>query len=692
MRRATLKQMGLRAKMLLSICTVVLISFAVTISYITYNASSMARTQAEEKAFEIASHQARIIEARLNNAMDVIRTLAHAFEGLKLSGVTPDRDQVNAMLRQALVKNPDLIAVDTCWEPNALDGRDAEFRGQKGYDATGRFVPYWNRGNGSIDVEPLVNFDSESWYLEPKRTGKEIITEPYVYPVGGKDVLMATVVAPIVVKGKFLGMVAADISLDTFGKMMSTVKPFESGYGYLVSNGGYVVYHPAKKVIGKNARDIVTGPTQTALVNAIEGGKPFSMTREASNGGMATYQIMVPIFVGQTHTPWSIGIVAPINKIMAGAASLRNTSIVIGLMGFFVLVAVVWFISVALVVRPINRAVEGLKDIAQGEGDLTRRLPVASGDEIGELSSWFNTFIEKLQHIVTRLSTQAREMDRASQGLLGVAGGLSQRSANTSERSASVSASAEEMSANIGNVAAAMEQASSNTDMVATAAEEMTSTIGEVAKQSETAHGISQDAADKSAQASTKMSRLGEAAAAISSVTQTISDISEQTNLLALNATIEAARAGEAGRGFAVVAGEIKALATQTADATQDIRTRVEGIQSVTKESVVDIEEVTAVIGEVNDIVASIATAVEEQSVATSEIATNIAQASQGIQEVTTNVSQNAQVVTEITREVTEVNANAEEISTDSRQIHQSSEEIATMSQELHTIVNAFKI
>jgi methyl-accepting chemotaxis protein len=669
-----------------------LLSYSVSIFYITYNASKMARSEAEEKAGEIAANHSQMVLAELNTAMGVARTVAHTLEGLKMSGKDPDRGQINAMLKNVLRQNPDFIAIDTCWEPNALDGRDADFIGVEGHDDTGRFVPYWNRGSGTIEVEPLVNFNTESWYQGPKTTGKEIITEPYVYPVGGKDVLMATVVAPIKVNGQFLGMVAVDIGLDTLGQMMEKVKPFDTGYGYLLSNEGYTVAHPNAEVVGKNIGDVIKGKERTSLIDALKNGKGFSMLKESTNGGMSTYQVLVPIKVGKTDTPWAIGIAVPLEKVLEGAHHLRNTSIAIGIVGFLALVAVVWFISIFLVVRPINGVVESLRDIAEGEGDLTLRLPVNTQDEIGQLSVWFNTFIEKLQGIIGDLSRQAADMDGSSRALLDVAGDLSTRAENTSERSTSVSGAAEEMTVNINGVAASMEQASSNSDMVATAAEEMTATIGEVAKQSETARNISENAVQRAGNASQKMTRLSEAAAAIGSVTEAISEISEQTNLLALNATIEAARAGDAGKGFAVVANEIKALANQTADATRDIKERVAGIQNVTGETVTDIEEVTRVITEVNDIVSTIATAVEEQSVATSEIATNIAQASQGIQEVSGMVAQSSTVVTEITREITKVNANSGEISESSRQVHTNAEELSFMAQSLKQVVEAFKI
>jgi methyl-accepting chemotaxis protein len=181
-------------------------------------------------------------------------------------------------------------------------------------------------------------------------------------------------------------------------------------------------------------------------------------------------------------------------------------------------------------------------------------------------------------------------------------------------------AAAEEMSANIGSVAVGMEQTATNLVHVTAATEQMTASIGEIAQNSEKARGITGHAARQAERIMGQMNQLGEAARKIGKVTEAITEISSQTNLLALNATIEAARAGAAGKGFAVVATEIKALAQQTAAATEDIRGRIAGVQSATAGGIAEIGKVSEVIQEVSAIVASIAAAIEEQSVTTRDI------------------------------------------------------------------------
>jgi methyl-accepting chemotaxis protein len=343
------------------------------------------------------------------------------------------------------------------------------------------------------------------------------------------------------------------------------------------------------------------------------------------------------------------------------------------------------------VVKPINRVVAGLRDAAEGEGDLTIRLAINSRDEVGELAKWFNVFIEKLQGIIKEIAGGVQTLSSSSTELSAISEQMTQGIQNVSEKSNTVSVAAEEMSANMNTVAAAMEQSATNTNMVATASEEMSSTIGEIARNAEKARGISNEAAHKAASASANMDQLGLAAKSIGKVIETITEISEQVNLLALNATIEAARAGDAGKGFAVVANEIKELAKQTAAATQDIKDKIGAIQGTTSMTVGQITEITQVITTVNEVVGNIATAVEQQSAATKEVATNVAQASRGIQEVNENVNQSSSVAGEISRDIAGVTVSMNEMSTSSSQVNLSAQELSQLSEHLKQMVDQFK-
>jgi len=340
---------------------------------------------------------------------------------------------------------------------------------------------------------------------------------------------------------------------------------------------------------------------------------------------------------------------------------------------------------------PIKQVTAGLKDVAEGEGDLTKRLNIDFKNEVGELASWFNIFIGKMDTMIKEIAENTNQLNASSTQLFDISAQMSEGADDMSGRSSTVAGAAEEMSATMNSVSAASEQAASNLNTVASAADEMTASVTEIANNSEKARAITEKAVSQAGTTSERVNQLGDAAEAISKVTEVITEISEQTNLLALNATIEAARAGEAGKGFAVVANEIKELASQTAKATRDIKAKIDHIQQSTGDTVAEIGEITNVIANVNDTVGIIATAVEEQAVTTREIARNIAQASQGIQEVNENVAQSSAVSTTIADDIGMVNSDADQMSNSSSMVKINAEDLSKLAEGLSSVVGRFK-
>lgn len=356
--------------------------------------------------------------------------------------------------------------------------------------------------------------------------------------------------------------------------------------------------------------------------------------------------------------------------------SERKTSILFIIEAVCLVWALVVFVIFTVLIKnkvtsPLNRIVDFSNQLATG--DLNSTIEMDQQDEIGEVARRLNGMTMKLKSTFQDISNGMDSLVVSNSQNNDMLVELTRSSGETIKNVQSVSAAAEEMSTNMDSVAAAMEEANSNVNTVASAAEEMSANITEIAGNAEGASQNTHEAVKKASEASETINQLGLAAAEIGTVTETITAISDKTNLLALNATIEAARAGEAGKGFAVVANEIKDLARQTAEATNDISQKLKAIKNSTDSSVRGIEEISSAIQDVDDTVSSISIAMEEQNKATAEITENVNQASSGLNEITENISQSSQAAQQIAKEINGISEAAQQIKTANRRLSKTS-------------------
>lgn len=329
--------------------------------------------------------------------------------------------------------------------------------------------------------------------------------------------------------------------------------------------------------------------------------------------------------------------------------------------------AVLFLLVRKLVTKPLRRLTQLIQDIAEGEGDVTQRLEVAGqfgNDELGEVSRFFNLFMDKLQEILRGVGSHTNRLRVGSQQLLDASQQITSNSGETAVQANAASR--------------ATLQVTQNLQSLSTGADEMTSTIQSIAANANEAAKVASEAVNTAEAANAAVAKLGRSSAEIGIVIKVITSIAQQTNLLALNATIEAARAGEAGKGFAVVANEVKELAKQTAKATGDISSKITTIQADTKGAIEAIGTISGVINQINDISATIAAAVEEQSATTSEMTRNASEAASGAGNISTNIGGVAQA--------------ADGTSARAQESQKAAQELTEIAAQLGTLMRRFKI
>ncbi|MBK8803094.1 MAG: methyl-accepting chemotaxis protein [Fibrobacteres bacterium] len=547
--------------------------------------SIMKMRDIQESALQIqiqsqSEAQAHSVAAVLERKLGFARALARSMEGI---ASMPDKEKRSVLdsLVSSLAREEGVSAAYVNLEQGKF------FSAKIGTPGNKPGATWFKNGKGGIQIDPAgidTPIDSTTeWYWSAFLRNRESMVEPYRYSYGpGLDtILLVSMAVPIRVGGEVVGVAGLDVPLEQLQKTVGEIHPMAGSYAILASNKGVRAAHPKPEQLMKPLGDDMTDSGRKALLDSIAAGHFTTVEKIAKGSGKMSWIRYSPVMVGETRQPWALGLVFPIEEMRQPVLRARREILIATFLGVGFL-ALLLGVLVAKLLRPLDITAGFMREMAQGDGDLTRRVSNTGVRETDTLGGEFNRFAEVTRAMVSNVIERTHPMGAASGGLQVVAGELDKSSERVSLRAERVGQEALSMSRDAQTAFGEVEQSGSNLERIAAAVEQMNASIGEVAHGASLSRSTAMEALTAAEQAAQFVGGLANASAEIEQVIEIIVEISEQTKLLALNATIEAARAGEAGRGFAVVAGEVKELAKGTAEATEDIRTRVERMRQAT--------------------------------------------------------------------------------------------------------------
>ncbi len=682
----------LKIRLSIIVIGIFLVLFAGISTIILLRARDLQTAAAIESATNLAKYHSMEAAREFEVYLDASRTVAQILDSFYTIDAPNRREYYNNILFSLLESNENFLGIFTSWFPNALDGMDAYYANTPGTDASGRYISYFYYEAGEIKMRAYADY--ESVLANPQ---KERILEPWLHNVSGRNVMVTTVISPIVSGDNVVGVVGINVNISSTQDMVDAIRSNDNGVAAVFSNGGTVAAHFEPSRNGRPMRlseQNLMGDRVDEVADHVAIGKPynFEIHMDALNTDMQI--IMEPFTVGKTDTPWAFIVGIPMNKVVAPVRELTIFTIIISSVAIVIAGIIIFFVALG-VTRPLVQTSDMLKDISEGEGDLTKQLSISSKDEIGDMSHYFNLTLQKIRNLIVVIKDQsvslsdigaelssnmtetAAAINEITANVQAIKGQVVNQSASVTETNstmAQITENIEKLNEQIENQSASVAQSSSAVEEMLANIKSVTQTlimntenVKDLANASETGRtGLEEVSID--------IQEIAKESEGLLEITAVMENIASQTNLLSMNAAIEAAHAGDSGKGFAVVADEIRKLAESSGEQSKTIAVVLKKI----KDSIDKITHSTdAVLTKFEAIDTGVRTVYEQEE--------NIRNA---MEEQNTGSQQILEAIGQLNEITQIVKSSSDEMLIGSREVIKESQNLGMISQEISNGIN----